>query len=242
MYKHIGSYLRYKRPDKTLVLLAAICLIAACDSTTPVLIIHHPAVINATTAATLLQTAVTKAGSVHIVTTLYPSAGISIISDVGNISGRQQVTGFISGEREVIDGATYIRGNQAYLTSELNIADTLANRYANRWISLGNTTGSAPQPLFVPATAWCLPHGPDVHFTGRYQNGSKYRSLTGPTQGGMATVTYTTGDRPLPTECDLHTRGERLTIRYTRWGEPITLTKPINSIPAPASIPDTTVV
>jgi hypothetical protein len=184
--------------------------------------------------------------SVHVNIRQVQQSRTAVYSDDSSDgAGRQEIT--ISGGEHaivlVVGKVTYIQGNEAALTGYFGFPAAAATRLVNRWISFrpGDTgyqqvtsgvtlAGLASElELTGPLTIKAL--GTVVGQSVVGVHGTVPASVGAPA-GSKATLYVAASGRALPVSYQIDRADSlRLTVTFSRWGEPVHLTAPPRAIP-----------
>ncbi len=134
------------------------------------------------------------------------------------------------------DGA-YISGDRRGLTTLVGLSATEAKQAGARWVEISrgskeysdlaaeNTISALPSSL-VPGSS------DDVTVGAKFENGRLVKTVTwrahveNSSKDLIETLELTAGPHPLPLQETTTTSGYKQTVRFSRWGEPVTVTAP----------------
>ena len=185
----------------------------------------------------LVTSAVQRAGSVHVVTTLPEVHGAAPIydNDTGRTSGKQTIT-YANAEVQVVvvAGKAYINANSAGLS--IFQAQPAAQKYAGKWLAFssgGQVYDAAAQTVTLSSLLQqVLPTGSISKLAPTRVNGRSVVGLVGALPGGFRGTLYvSTSGSPLPVQETLNTPTGRTTVTFSDWGEPVNVTAPTGAIP-----------
>ena len=191
-----------------------------------------------TQAMALVTSAVDRASSVHVQTTV-PAQGVAAtyVSDTTVASGREAVTqGPAQLSSLAVAGTVYVEANQTALTTILQVPPATAQAAAGKWLSFPST--SAVYGILVKnlTTGTLLeqvaPTGTVTKSAPTTMDGVEVVGIEGQLPGGLTGTLYvaSTGS-PLPVEEVLDTPTGSVTTVFSHWGEAVDVTPPSDAVP-----------
>jgi hypothetical protein len=184
--------------------------------------------------------------SVHTNTRLVQQSRTAVYSDdSADGAGRQEIT--ISGGEHaivlVVGKVTYVQGNKAALTGIFGFPAATATRLVNRWISFrpgdtgyqqvtsGVTLAGLVSELELTGPLTIKAPGTVAGQSVVGVHGTVPASVGAPA-GSKATLYVAASGRTLPVSYQIDRADSlRLTVTFSRWGEPVHITAPPRAIP-----------
>lgn len=198
--------------------------------------------------AALVSTAVNKAGSVHVVTTIEtpdePTA--TYVNDVAGDTGQQVITvGGAQLTTLVVGNTAYVKANELALTIVFQQSAAVAQQYADKWMAY-NSGGQAYVQIADTLTLGSLLHDVTPASSGAKVSTSTVKGkavvgIQGALSGAMSGTLYVSSTDPyLPVEEVGNAKGAVSTSVFSGWGEAVNVTAPTGALPgidpgAPAS-------
>ena len=185
-----------------------------------------------------------SSGWVHEVSTGHGSGHtLSMVNDIGVTEGRQVIDS--DGARStvlVINDMAYINGDAAAISNYFQLQTSNPQEFAGQWISIPPSASS-----YFGAVSASVTLASDFHnvsflgpFTARPEttlHGVKATPVvghvSGPTGGKKvpATLYVTSAGKTLPVELSASDRQISETVKWSRWGEAVTLPLPGQAVP-----------
>jgi hypothetical protein len=189
--------------------------------------------------AAIVSTAVNKAGSVHVVTTIEKpdEPTVTYVNDVAGTSGQQVITaGGAQITTLVIGDTAYVKANELALTGLFQQSAADAQKYADKWMSY-NSGGQAFQEATDTLTLGSLLHDVTPIVSGgkvstSMISGKAVVGIQGDLPGGISGTLYVASTSPnLPVEEVSHVSGAVTTTVFSKWGEAVNVSAPTDSVP-----------
>jgi hypothetical protein len=179
---------------------------------------------------------------------------VTITGDVSRTGGTQTIVAAVSGQTghvtvTLVNATAYFRGDEIGLAGFMGLPSTVAQQYANHWISLDSTNGAFASVSAALTTSSALSQitvPKPLSFGGTTQKMNQQVF----TIGGTVTATPPGATKPVKVPVSLYvgTAKEHLPVYYTGtltqngkkqtqtialsgWNEPLTTSAPVGSVP-----------
>jgi hypothetical protein len=197
------------------------------------------------------EAAATAAGSLHFSSaTKEGSASIDFTDDSSASGGKQVITMSDGGQMTVlvVSGVGYVNGNAEGLAGFLGMSEANATQLAGQWIAVKSTSPYYQQVVTGVTTSSVLgefaPTGA-LRTTPRQQvDGQSVVGVRGtaPSDSGLpagsaVTLYVAATGRPLPVSCVEGSGDDKNDVTFSHWGEPVNVSAPSASVPAPSPGP-----
>jgi hypothetical protein len=178
-----------------------------------------------------------------VVTEQKGQQAMTMTQDSGPTAGEQTITGRgIVAKVILIDTAAYIQGNAQAITGYFGFPPSAVATLANRWIAIppsnsafstvsaGVTISSALSEVSLSGS---LSETPGTTRQGRAVVGVRGTQSSPDAGGGTGTLYVSDDNKALPVEYDATpTGGGSLSVVFTGWGSPVSISAPPGAIPA----------
>jgi hypothetical protein len=195
---------------------------------------------SASQAVALASSRMSRAGSVHMVTTFHVSGQTArYVTDTSVSSGEEVITSSSGAlvSAMVVHDIAYVRANQSALTGLFQAPSAVAQQYANTWLSFGASEqgfSQITQTLTLHSLVQqIMPTAPLHKLPGSTLEGRSVIGVRGPLPGGTSgTLFIATTGAPLPVEEFTTSNNVTAASTFTDWGEAVNLKPPSDSISA----------
>jgi hypothetical protein len=171
-----------------------------------------------------------------------PSENAKVVNDIGTTSGRQVIV--VNGahaEVIIVHKVAYIKGDSKAVVNYFQLTKTDPAKYANKWLSItSSNTGYANVSQSVTLKSdfdtWKIP-GTLSEGKKTTVNGKSVIPITGKvtmTASAPAvsvTLYVTASGKTLPVEIVLKSTTENETVKWSKWGSPVSLAAPSKFTP-----------